>query len=274
MTAHAAVGVDDNLSACQAGVAHGSTNDEAACGVDVVLGVGIEQVGGDDGLDDVLHDFGAELLVGEGAVGVAVGELGVLSGDDDGVDADGLVVGVVLDRDLGLAVGTQVGELAVLANFRELMCEFMGERDGGGHQLGGLVGSVAEHHALVASAAGVDTLRDVGGLAVDGGDDGAGFGVEALDGVVVADLVDRLADQGLEVDVGLGGDLPGDDDEAGAGEGLAGNAAVGIFGEAGIEDGVGDLVGDLVGMTFGHGLTGKEETVGVGRQSGKLLWIR
>ena len=65
-------------------------------------------------------DFGAELLVGEGAVGVAVRELGVLRGDDDGVDADGLVVGVVLDGDLRLAVGAEVGELAVLADFGEL----------------------------------------------------------------------------------------------------------------------------------------------------------
>ena len=42
------------------------------------------QFGGQDGLDDVLQDVGAELFVGDG--------LGVLGGDDDGVDADGLVV--------------------------------------------------------------------------------------------------------------------------------------------------------------------------------------
>ncbi len=170
-----------------------------------------------------------------------------------------------------LAVGAEVAELAVFADFGELVGELVGERDGRGHQLGGLVGGVAEHHALVAGAAGVDTLGDVGGLAVDGGDDGAGVAVEALEGVVVADLADRVADESLEVDVGLGGDLAGDDDEAGAGEGLAGDAAGGVLGEAGVEDGVGDLVGDLVGVTFGHGLTGEEETVGVGRQSGKLL---
>ena len=57
-------------------------------------------------------------------------------------------------------------------------------------------------------------------------------------GVVIADVGDGVADEGLEVDIGLGGDLTGDDDEAGAGEGLAGDAAVGILGEAGVEDGV------------------------------------
>jgi len=271
VTAHAAVGVHDDLTAGKAGVSHGSADDEAASGIDVVLRVGVEQVGWDDGLDDMLEDFGAELVVGEGTVGVLVGEFGVLGGDDDGVDADRLVVGVVLYRDLRLAIGAKVGELSVLANLRELLGQLVGERDGRGHQLGRLVGGVAEHHSLVAGSAGVDTLRDVGRLAVNGGDDGAGVGVEAFEGVVVPDLVDRVADQGLEVDVGLGSDLPGDDDQAGAGEGLAGNAAVGVDGQAGVEDGVGDLVGDLVRVTFGHGLTGEEETIGVGRQSGKLL---
>ena len=53
----------------------------------------------------------------------------------------------------------------------------------------------------------------VGRLLVDGRDDRAGVGVEAVGGVVVADVGDCLADEGLEIDVGLGGDLTGDDDE-------------------------------------------------------------
>ena len=61
----------------------------------------------------------------------------------------------------------------------------------------------------------------------------------------------------LEINVGFGGDLSGDDYEAGGGESFAGDAAGGVFGEAGIEDGVGNLVGDLIGMAFGHGFRGK-----------------
>ena len=41
-------------------------------------------------------------------------------------------------------------------------------------------------------------------------------------------------------------DLAGDDDEAGRDQRLAGDAAVRIVREDGVEDGVGDLVGDLV----------------------------
>ncbi len=126
----------------------------------------------------------------------------------------------------------------------------MGERDGGGHQLGGFVGGVAEHHALVAGAAGVNALSDVSRLLVDAGDDGAGVGVEAVEGVVIADGGDDAADERLEVDVSLGGDFAGDDDQAGRGEGFGGDAAVGVLLQAGVQNGVRDLVGDFVGMAF------------------------
>ena len=127
----------------------------------------------------------------------------------------------------------------------------MGQRDGSRHQFRGLVGGIAEHHALIACAAGVHALGDVAGLLVDAGDDRAGVGVEAVQRVVVADGGDDAADQGLEIDIGLGGDFAGDDHEAGGGQGFGGHAAVGVLLEAGVEDGVGDLVGNLVGMTLG-----------------------
>jgi hypothetical protein len=200
----------------------------------------------------VPEDVSAELFGGDG--------LGMLGGNHDGIDADGLVVLVVLDCDLGFAVGAKPGELAGLADFSEPAGELVGQRDGGGHQLGGLVGGIAEHHALVAGAAGIHAHGDVAGLLVDGGDDGAGVGVESVDGVVVADGGDDAADQRLEIDVGAGGDFAGDDDQAGSGEGLAGDAAVGVLLEAGVEDGVRDLIGDLIGMTFGDGFRGEKES--------------
>ena len=64
----------------------------------------------------------------------------------------------------------------------------------------------------------------------------------------------------LEIDVSLGGDFAGDDDESGGGKSFASYAADGIFCEAGVEDGVGDLVGDFIGMTFSHGFRGKQIT--------------
>ena len=131
--------------------------------------------------------------------------LGVLRGEDHGVDADRAVVRVVLDGDLGLAVGAQVGQRAVLADLGELLGEALGHHDRQRHQHVGVVAGVAEHQALVAGAllvhrvrrspvrrlvAGVDALGDVAGLAADRDHDAAGRAVEALLGGVVADLED------------------------------------------------------------------------------------
>src|SRR5690606_34049284 len=56
VTGHAAVGVDDDLAAGQAAVAHRAADDELAGRVDVVLGVLVQQFGRQGVLDDQLHD--------------------------------------------------------------------------------------------------------------------------------------------------------------------------------------------------------------------------
>ena len=137
----------------------------------------------------------------------------------------------------------------------------MGQRDRRRHQLRSFIAGIAKHHALVAGATGVDAHGDIAGLLVDAGDHGAGIGVEAVEGIVVADGGDGAANQRLEVHISLGGNLAGDDDQAGRGQGLAGYAAGRIFGQAGVEDGVGNLVGDLIGMAFGDGFGRKKITV-------------
>jgi hypothetical protein len=145
---HAAVGVDDDLAAGQAGVAHRSAEDELAGRVDQQ-----PHVGGVEGrqVDSARHR--AEHLLAdvgvEQAVDVDVG--GVLAGDDDGVQPHRLVA-VVLDGDLRLAVRAQVREHARLADLGQPPGQPVGQRDRQRHQLGRLVGGVAEHQALVAGA--------------------------------------------------------------------------------------------------------------------------
>jgi len=187
--------------------------------------------------------------------------LGVLGRNDDGVNAKGLAGLVILNRHLALAVGAQVGELAALANFAEPFGELVGERDGCRHQFRRLVGGEAEHHALVASAAGVHALRDVAGLAVDGGDDSAGVRIEAVEGVVVADGGNHAAHQRLEVHVRLGGDFAGNHYQSGRRQRLRSHAAVRVLFKTCVQNGIGNLVGNLVRMAFRHRFRGKQETV-------------
>jgi hypothetical protein len=250
-----AVGVDNDLSAGQTGVTLRTTNDESAGRLDVVDGALVEEVLGDDDLDDLLHDLLAEVLGGD--------LLGVLGRDDDSVHTEGddgaRGVLPVLDGDLGLGVGAEPAERAVATGSGHGGVELVGEGDGEGHHLRGLVGSVAEpesqrqhgsirsqsrfnlgdwdhsHDTLVTGTdvlerAVVETLGDVGRLLLNGDEDIAGLVVEALLGRVVADLLDRVTDDLLVVDDGLGRDLAEDHDHTGLGGGLTGDLGEGVLG--------------------------------------------
>ena len=192
----------------------------------------------------------------------------VLGRNHDGVHAYGLVVLVVFDGHLGLGVGAEPLDLALFAEFLDLFHELVGEADRERHQFRRLVHGVAEHHALVAGtllvvflavgSLGVNALGDVGGLLVHRDEHGAALVVELQVRVHVADVLDGVAGDFLEIDVRLGGDFAGNHDEARVHERLAGHAALRVLREAGVEDGIGNLVGDLVGVALGHGFGGKK----------------
>ena len=170
----------------------------------------------------------------------------------------------VLDGDLRLAVGPQVGQRPVLAHLGEPAREAVRERDRERHQLGRLAAREPEHHPLVAGALVVavaraarlerlvDAALDVGALLVDRDERAARAVVEAVARVGVADLADRVADDVLELDVRGRRDLAQDDDRAGRGGRLAGDAGGGVVAQDRVEDRVRDLVTHLVGVAFGH----------------------
>ena len=115
----------------------------------------------------------------------------------------------------------------------------------------GLGAGEAEHQPLVAGAARVDAHRDVGRLAVNRGQHGAGLGVEAELAARVADLGDGRADDLLVVHDGGRRDLAGDDRQAGRDERFARHAAGRVLRQNGVQNRIRDLIGDLVGMSLG-----------------------
>ena len=272
----AAVGVNDDFTTSDASITLGPANDKAARGVDVVNGAVVNHLLGENRGDDLLHD--------DLANGLVIDLRAVLSGDDDSVNADWnevalvLLVLLVLDGHLRLCVRAEPGDGPVLAQCGHTLNELSGKNVSHRHELNGLVGGVAEHDALVAgadvlvdTAVAEDALGDVGALLFDGDEDRAGVVVEALGAVVVADLLDGLADDLVVVDDGGGGNLAENHHHTGLGGGLAGNAGVGILSKAGVENGVGHLVADLIGVTLRNRLGGEEDVAG---RDHKLLVVR
>ncbi len=265
VTAHATVGVDDDLTASEAAVAVRTADNELAGRVDEVNGLLVQKLCRNHLLDELFDDFLFDCRVLED---LAVHEFVVLRGDDDRVDADRAVLFVVFDGDLGLGVRTEPLDLALFAEFLDLGHELVGEADRERHQFLGFVASVTEHHTLVActllvvflaiGGLGVNALGDVRRLLVHSDEDGAALVVKSEFRVHVADALDGLACDLLEVDDCLGGDFTGNDDETGVHEGFACDAAVRILREAGVEDGVGNLVGDLVRVALGNGFRCKK----------------
>uniref|UniRef100_A0A804N322 Uncharacterized protein n=1 Tax=Zea mays TaxID=4577 RepID=A0A804N322_MAIZE len=261
----AAVRVDDDLAAGEAGVTVGPADDEAPGRVEVEDGLLVEVLLRDHGLDDVLLEVGGDLVVGDGLV--------VLGGDEHGVHADGhhgAALVHVLHRHLGLAVGPQPGAGAVLAHLGEARAQLGGQHVAQRHQLGGLVGGVPEHVALVARAdllgplreVPVHALRDVGGLLLDVHQHLAAVGVEAHVVGGEPDLAAGVAHDLLVVHGRLGRDLAEHHHHVGLGAGLAGHLAVGVLREACVKHGVRHLVAQLVGVPLVHGLRGEKEALG------------
>src|SRR4051812_17611899 len=94
---------------------------------------------------------------------------------------------------------------------------------------------------------------------MNGADDRAGLGIEAVGGVGIANGSHDSAHDGGEIHVGFGGDLTGNENYAGGGDGFAGDAAVRVFLQASVEDGIGNLVGNLIGMAFGDRFRSKQK---------------
>ncbi|MNI36165.1 hypothetical protein D3C73_902080 [compost metagenome] len=226
-------------------------------------------LGGDEALRQHLLDIG--LHDGRDLVLAQIGL--VLGRDDDGGRAHRAAV-LVIEGDLALGVGLQARLLARMAGVGQGLQDVVAVLQGGRHQLGRLVRGVAEHDALVARAlvlvgAGVDALGDVGRLRVQVVLELERLPVEAV--LLIADVLDHLADHGLDlvldargplalgVHDALAADLAGDHHQIGRRQGLARHARLGVLGQEQVDDGVRNLVGDLVGMAFRDALGGEEE---------------
>eukprot|EP00771_Trimastix_marina_P000193 gnl/Trimastix_PCT/120.p1 GENE.gnl/Trimastix_PCT/120~~gnl/Trimastix_PCT/120.p1 ORF type:complete len:1000 (+),score=301.91 gnl/Trimastix_PCT/120:28-3000(+) len=254
----ATIGIDDDLAASETGVTSRPANDETARRVDEIYCVVIEVLGGDNLLDNTLHELVADSLKGH--------TLSMLGRDDDSVNAnwdDARAVLTVLHRDLSLRVRAEPVEGSVLAKIGHAGSEAASELVGHRHKLRRLIASVPKHDALVAGGnfflAQMHGLGNVRGLLLQPVLDRAGLPIDACSSLVVADLSDGIADDLLHIDLCLCVELTKDHHEVGLGGRLASNLGVGILLQASIQDRVRNEITELVRVALADRFRGEEE---------------
>ncbi|OQB35908.1 MAG: hypothetical protein BWY09_02115 [Candidatus Hydrogenedentes bacterium ADurb.Bin179] len=173
---------------------------------------------------------------------------------------------LVADGHLGFGIRPQVGNLARLADAGQLPQQVVTVLNGGRHQLGCLIGSVPEHHALVActlfliqSLPFVDTLGNIAGLAVNPVDITERFKGKTDIFMHIADIFNYLAGDGLRIDAlpPFAGNFTGVDHQIGTNQRLTPHMAFGVRLETGVQYGVGNLVTYLIRMALRHRLRSK-----------------
>ena len=167
-------------------------------------------------LDDFLEDAVVDLAIGD--------RVAVLRGNHHAIHARWPAVDIFHGH-LRFAVWPQERHMSRLTHFRKPPHQLMRQHNRQRHQFVGFVAGIAEHQALVARAAGIHAHGDVGRLALDGGDHGAGVGVKAVFRAGVADVANHPADDFAVIQDRGGGDLSGHHGQAGGHQRLAGHSA-------------------------------------------------
>ena len=141
------------------------------------------------------------------------------------------------------------------------------------HKFRSLVGCIAKHHTLIACA---DCLQlavihemlfcfqclvyahgNIGGLLINGSDNGTVISIESEFSSVISDLANGIANDFLDIYVCFGGDFAHYQYKTGGSAGLAGNTAHRILFHQCVQDGIRNLVTDFVWMAFGYGFGSK-----------------
>ena len=133
----------------------------------------------------------------------------MLGRNNNGLDPFRLVLIGVLDGHLRLGVRTQICDLIALSSQRSQFLQYdVGEIQCEWHIVLRLVGGITEHHSLVTCSlvfcrGAIHPLTDVFALLMDRIHHPAAVPVEHVLTLGVADAVDGVADDLLEVDQGL-----------------------------------------------------------------------
>mmetsp|Transcript_17406 Transcript_17406/g.25745 ORF Transcript_17406/g.25745 Transcript_17406/m.25745 type:complete len:244 (-) Transcript_17406:96-827(-) len=235
------------------------TNHKATTRVQVINGLFVQELFGNNGLDDMLHKVRCNLLVGN--------ILRVLRRDDNGVNALGdrnSVLQFVLARDLGLSIGTDPCAGSILADLRQLGSEGRGKIVRQRHERFRLVRGVSKHDTLISStnvfhARSINRLGNIRRLFLDSDNNIASLVVKALSGIIVSNVLDGIANDLFVVDRGGSCDFSKNHNHARLAACFACNTRRRVSSDASIEDGVRDLIAELIRMSLVNGLGSEQK---------------
>jgi hypothetical protein len=126
--------------------------------------------------------------------------------------------------------------------------------DGQRHQFGRLVAGEAEHHALIARAAGVHALPDVRRLLLNRDHHAAGVALEAVLRARVAHFVDGAPHHIGNLHIGVRRNLTRNDRQPARQQRLHRYTRLRVLPQALVQNRVANLVCQLIGVTFRHAL--------------------
>jgi hypothetical protein len=240
------VRVDNDFATRQASIAVRSANDKATARIQVVNRLVVQVLFRNNGLDDVFHEIGLDLFLRH--------VFAVLRRNDNGMDAfrhRHAIFEHVFARDLRLAVRAHPFARAILAHLRQLVANLRRQHVRERHKHGRFIGGVAKHDALIASAnflniRRIDTLRNIRRLFFNGNNNVARLVIKALGGIVITNILDRVANDLFVIDRGGRGDFAKNHHHARLGAGFARDARHFIAGDARVEDSIRHLIAKLV----------------------------
>ena len=242
----AAVGIDDDLSAGQAGIAVRTSNHEVTGGIDVNIGnIGnIKAIATQNRCDHALTDVLTQLLHFKVSA--------VHNGHYYGINANHIASFIILYANLRFAIGTQ--QIVGMDALGQAIAQCTGQCCRQGHQLGSLGTSAAKHHTLIACATDlvIGAQRDICRLGVNAALNFYAIGIKSIASINIADLADCLASNLGIIHCSLGGNFATNQAKVCGNHGLAGNARSGILRQAGIQNCIGDRIRHLVRMAVGN----------------------
>ena len=131
----------------------------------------------------------------------------------------------------------------------------MSQVERNGHQVLRLVGGIAEHHTLVACTllvliAIIYTAVDILTLLMDGSQDTTGITIKLVFGLGIANSLNGVTSNGLQVDIHLTAYLTHDDYLTCCYKRLTGHTGVLVVSQELVQDGITYLIGHLIGMAL------------------------